>query len=205
DGIYHRNVLDGTTSDNLAYSARVNWDFMGHMGYEEGALRQTQCGWVGAVGAWAHYYSDAFQHNPFVKNADRLTWGVDAAVGFGGFSATAAYSMATWDSEQFEDVDLTTYLIQVGYLFPGSAWEIAARYSAYVYEDDFADFGASEMAGAVTYYIDGHADKVTLDVAWISSEEDGNRLWDYVNVYPGYWTTGDSDGMLVRLQWQLAL
>ncbi|HVG94314.1 MAG TPA: hypothetical protein VND21_07695, partial [Planctomycetota bacterium] len=47
DGIYHRNVLDGTTSDNLAYSARVNWDFMGHMGYEEGALRQTQCGWVG--------------------------------------------------------------------------------------------------------------------------------------------------------------
>ena len=87
----------------------------------------------------------------------------------------------------------------------GSAWEIAARYSAYTYEDDLADYGAWEAAGAVNYYIDGHADKVTLDVAWIGAEDDGNYLWDYVNVYPAYWSTGDSDGLLVRLQWQLAL
>ena len=205
DGIVHRNVLDGTTTDNLAYSARVNWDFMGHMGYEEGALRQTQCGWVGAVGAWAHYYSDAYQHNPFVKEADKLSWGVDAALGFGGFSLTAAWSMVTWDSEQFSDVDMTTYLLQVGYLFPGSAWEIAARYSAYAADDVGGDFGAWEAGGAVTYYVDGHADKVTLDAAWIGAEDDGNFTWDEFNVYPAYWHTGDSDGLLVRLQWQLAL
>ena len=70
---------------------------------------------------------------------------------------------------------------------------------------NFRDYGGSEIAGAVNYYIDGHADKVTLDVAWISSEDDGNYLWDYTNIYPGYWSTGDSDGLLVRLQWQLAL
>jgi hypothetical protein len=206
DGIEHRNVIDGWTSDNLAYSARVNWDFMGHMRYEEGALRQTECGWVGAVGAWAHYYSDAYTHNPFQKEADKLTWGVDLALGWGGFSMTAAYSMASWDYDSGNDVDLSTWLVQLGYLIPGTAWEIAARYSAYTNDLDVAEFGAYELAGAVNYYIDGHADKVTLDVAWIAAEDDGNNLpaWRY-DVYPGYWSTGDSDGLLVRLQWQLAL
>jgi hypothetical protein len=214
DGGGHRNVVDGFTSDNLAYSARVNWDFMGHMGYEEGALRQTECGWVGAVGAWAHYYSDALIHNPFQKFADKLTWGVDAAIGWGGLSFTGAYSMSTWDNVlgSGEDLETITYLAQIGYLFPGSAFEIAARYSAYSSEIADATFGASEIAGAVTYYIDGHADKVTLDVAWISAEDDGNVLiYDLLDDlvlysdYPGFWSTGDSDGMLVRLQWQLAL
>jgi hypothetical protein len=203
DGIEHRNVLDGYTGNNLAYSARVNWDFMGHMGYEEGALRQTECGWVGAVGAWIHYYADSFQHNPFTKYADRLTWGVDAALGWGGFSMTAAYSMASWDFASGSDTDLSTWLVQVGYLFPGTAWEIAARYSAYSVDEE--DVGAYELAGAVSYYIDGHADKVTLDVAWISPEDDGNVLYNDYDVYPAYWSTGDSDGLLVRLQWQLAL
>jgi hypothetical protein len=205
DGIEHRNVIDGTTSDNLAYSARVNWDFMGHMGYEEGALRQTECGWVGAVGAWVHYYADAYQHNPFVKDADKLTWGIDLALGWGGFSMTAAYSMASWDSSNANDVEVSTWLVQVGYLFPGTAWEIAARYSAYTADVDYADFGAYELAGAVSYYIDGHADKVTLDVAFIMADDDANIMPGLVGVYPAYWSTGDSDGMLVRLQWQLAL
>ena len=51
DGPVRRNVLDGNTDDPLAYSARINWDITGHMGYEEGALRQTTCGWVASVGA----------------------------------------------------------------------------------------------------------------------------------------------------------
>jgi hypothetical protein len=74
DGPVTRNVLDQGSNDNLAYSARINWDIKGHMGYEEGALRQTDCGWAASVGAWAHYYSDARSHNPFEKFADRLTW-----------------------------------------------------------------------------------------------------------------------------------
>jgi hypothetical protein len=215
DGIGHRNVVDGFTSDNLAYSARINWDIVGHMGYEEGALRQTECGWVASVGGWVHYYADALVHNPFAKFADKLTWGVDAAAGVGGFSATAAYNMSTWDNVfgSGEDIESTSWLVQVGFLFPGTAWEIAARYSAYTTEFGPAgDFGASEIAGAVTYYIDGHADKVTLDAAWIASEEDGNFLvYDVLDDfalysdYPAYWSTGDSDGLLVRLQWQLAL
>ena len=100
DGPVHHNVVDGRTDDPLAYSARVNWDIVGHAGYEEGALRQTTCGWVASVGGWAHYFVDHLLENALVKRADRLTWGFDAAVGYGGFSLTAAYSGNQWDNTQ---------------------------------------------------------------------------------------------------------
>ena len=199
DAIVHRNVLDGETSDNFAYSARFNWDIKGHLGYEEGALRSHDCAWAAAVGAWAHYYADAFQHNPFEKFADRMTWGVDGAFAWGGLSVTAAYSAATWEPSSGDSFDANSYLVQAGYLFPGTAWEVAARYSAYEAED--ADISADEIGVAVSYYIDGHADKVTLDAAFISSD-DVNR---FGAIYPAYLPSLDSDAILIRLQWQLAL
>jgi hypothetical protein len=201
DGIGHRNVVDGYTSDNLAYSARINWDFLGHMGYEEGALRQ-RCGeWAGAVGAWVHYYADAYSHRPYEKFADRLTWGVDLALGWGGFSMTAAYNMVSWDFDGGGDITASTYLVQLGYLFPGTAWEVAARWDGYMGDDDFDEVGAYEYAFGVNYYIDGHADKISVDVAFIT----GDNFNVNADTYPGYNVSGDSDAMLVRLQWQLAL
>ena len=205
DGPVHRNVLDGTTDDPLAYSARVNWDILGHMGYEEGALRQKSCGWSAAVGAWAHYFQDHLTENSLVQFAERFTWGVDAAVGYGGFSFTGAYNVVTFTDKNgagFE-FDGTSYLLQLGYLFPDTAWEIAARYDAYTQKPrGNADTGATEIGVAVNYYIDGHADKVTADIAFISSEDSGNILAD---TYAGYNATGQSDATLLRLQWQLAL
>ena len=203
DGPVHRNVLDGETSDCFAYSARVNWDIKGHLGYEEGALRGHDCDWAASIGAWAHYYTDARQHNPFNKFADRLTWGADAAFGWGGFSLTAAYSAWDWqnDASGFES-DGFSYLIQAGYLFSGTAWEIAARYAAYeanIGSNTFSE--ATEIGVAVNYYIDGHADKVTLDVAMISSDS----VNTFADTYAGYNATFDSDAILIRLQWQLAL
>ncbi|MCC7483312.1 MAG: hypothetical protein IT541_17500, partial [Hyphomicrobiales bacterium] len=203
DGPVHRNVLDGTTSDNFAYSARLNWDVKGHLGYEEGALHSTECAWALAIGAWVHYYADAARHRPFQKFADRLTYGIDAAFTWGGLSVTAAYSAFSWDFEFSDDRDGSAFLVQAGYLFPGTAWEVAARWSAYRVDNGGGfEPGADEIGAAVTYYIDGHADKVTLDVAFISAEDDGNFFSD---IYTGYSVTGTSDGMLVRLQWQLAL
>ena len=104
DGPVHRNVLDGSTDDPLAFGARVNWDIMGHMGYEEGALRQRSCEWVAAVGAWAYYFVDHALENPLdgANTLDRLSWGVDAAVGWGGFSMTAAYNALTLEADGFE-------------------------------------------------------------------------------------------------------
>ncbi|MFO0932198.1 MAG: porin [Planctomycetota bacterium] len=198
DGPVHRNVLDGTTDDCFAYSARVNWDIKGHLGYEEGALRSHECEWAASLGAWAHYYTDHDFENPFRKFADRLTWGVDAAFAWGGFSFTAAYNAFNWDGPNGE-ADGMSYLVQAGYLFPGTAWELAARYDHY--EVDDANASADEIGVAVNYYIDGHADKVTLDVAFITSD-DVNALAD---TYAGYSPSFDSDAVLIRLQWQLAL
>ena len=208
DGPVHRNVLDGTTDDPLAYSARVNWDIKGHMGYEEGALRQHSCEWSAAVGAWAHYYADHLTENVLVKKMDRLTWGVDAAAGWGGLSLTAAYSGINWDGSDLlgTEFDGFAWFAQAGYLFPDTAWEIAARYGVQSREYDVTDpyktFGATEYAFAVNYYIDGHADKVTLDASFIQADDDGNYLAD---AYAGYSATDTSDAMLLRLQWQLAL
>ncbi len=200
DGPVHRNVLDGETSDCFAYSARVNWDIKGHLGYEEGALRSHECEWAASVGAWAHYYTDHQQENPFVKYADRLAWGVDAAFAWGGFSFTAAYSAFDWSSDSpANDVDGFSWLAQAGYLFPGTAWELAVRYDHHEVGDSRAK--GDEIGIAVNYYIDGHADKVTIDVAFITSD-DVNLVAD---TYAGYSSTFESDAVLVRLQWQLAL
>ena len=198
-------MLDGETDDPLAFSARLNWDIMGHMGYEEGALRQRSCDWTAAAGVWGHYFMDHRIENTLDNDDtnERLTYGVDAAIGWGGFSMTAAYSMLTQEFGGGFKVDGTSYLVQLGYLFPDTAWEIAARYSAYSTEPDGGfDTGATEIGVAVNYYIDGHADKVTWDVAFISPEDEGNFFED---IYTGYARTDDSDGLLVRLQWQLAL
>ena len=115
---------------------------------------------------------------------------------------TAAYNGATWDGDVNVSSDSFSYLIQLGYLFPDTAWEIAARYSAYEFEPDAGTTATgNEIAVAVNYYIDGHADKVTLDAAFISTD-DVNFLSD---TYAGYNATGTGDGIMLRLQWQLAL
>jgi hypothetical protein len=202
-----RNVLGHSTSDCFAYGARVNWDFLNHIGYEEGAVRQSTCEWYGSFGAWVSYYTDHSQERPLVKFANRLMWGADLALGYGGWSFTAAYNSLTFDSSDVGvDAQGYSWFAQLGYLFPDTAWELAVRYGAYNHEDDFfgagAQGGATEWAAAVNFYIDGHADKLTLDAAFISPEDDGNF---HADTYPAYHTTGDSDAILIRFQWQLAL
>ena len=204
DGPVHRNVLDGTTDDPMAYGARINWDIKGHMGYEEGALRQHSCELVMALGVWGNYFVDHRQENTLVQFADRTSYGLDLAVGYGGLSLTAAYNVVTWDNQgAFPEIDTFSYLAQLGYLFSDTAWEIAARYSVYEHDPVGTSlFGASEYAFAVNYFIDGHADKITADIAFISADNDGNLLAD---TYAGYNVTFSSDATLLRLQWQLAL
>jgi hypothetical protein len=205
DGPRTRNVLDVTTNDNLAYSARVNWDVKGHMGYEEGALRQHECEWLLSVGAWAFAYTNIDHDKSHTSDGDVLCWGFDAAAGYGGWSATAAYS--AWDVGDVDfgsDVSGWSWLAQVGYLFPCTAWEVAARYSVYSFEyDGSSTYGAAEWGFAVNYYVDGHSDKLTLDVSLIQGDyEEANYFEDF---YAAYWRTYDGNATLIRFQWQLAL
>jgi hypothetical protein len=205
DGPVTRNVLDQGSNDNLAYSARINWDIKGHMGYEEGALRQHSCEWLLAVGAWGVAYSDVLFDKSHTKFGDRTAYGFDVASGYGGFSFTGAISWVTQDSSDVGfEFDAWSYLVQLGFLIPDTAWEFAARYSAYTFEiDNGPTFGGAEYAFAVNYYIDGHSDKLTLDVAFIDgSYEDANVLFD---TYAAYIPTGEGNAVLIRFQWQLAL
>ena len=100
--------------------------------------------------------------------------------------------------------DAWSWLVQIGHRIPGSAWELSARYDAYTFDPHGpGTFGASELGFAVNYYVDGHGDKLTLDVSFIDGgTEDGNLLAD---VYAGYNGTGRSDAVLLRFQWQMAL
>ena len=59
------------------------------------------------------------------------------------------------------------YYVQAAYFIIPKKLQIAARYSAYeanIGSNTFSE--ATEIGVAVNYYIDGHADKVTLDVAF---------------------------------------
>jgi hypothetical protein len=204
DGPATRNVLDTTSNDNLAYSARVNWDIKGHIGYEEGALRQHQCEWVASVGAWAYAYTNILNDKTHVSAGDILAWGVDAAVGYGGWSFTGAYDY--WEQKDADfgvDLDGWAWFAQLGYLFPDTAWEVAARYGWYTHHVT-TDFTGSEIGAVVNYYIDGHSDKLSLDAAWLTSEDDGSFYGS--DVYAGYRNVGaDNTALMLRFQWQLAL
>ena len=209
DGPARRNILDGMSNDNLAYSARVNWDVIGHMGYEECALNQHECEWRLSVGAWAWAYTAVEMDKPHTVAGELLDWGVDVAGGYGGWTFCAAYSYGENKNPDvgFEEMTSNCWCVQAGYLFPNTAWEVAARYSRIdmtmgsgIMEMEDA---AHEIAFAVNYFIDGHSDKLTADVSFISADKDGNNMLR--DVYTGYQPTGNGDAIMVRLQWQLAL
>ena len=212
-----RNVIDQRTSDNVAFSGRLNWAFLAPIGYTEGALNNSTCNWYGELGAWGYYYADR-DDAPHTQITDAVRFGVDLAMGYGGFSFTAAFNITADENAAGAKLDTTSYLVQLGYHFPGTAWEIAARYSAYDSDRD-AGFGnaawlgggaVSEFAFGINYYLNGHGNKLQLDAAWVDGSDAASALiFDPYTGYPGASaTTGSGDGtygLLLRFQWQLAL
>jgi hypothetical protein len=205
-----RNVLDHRTSDNLAYSIRLNWAFLDAIGYEEGALRQKTCQWYGELGAWAFYYADRVDKTHLAVY-DSLAWGLDLALGWGGFSLTAAWSSCEFAGSDVlpDDTEVTTWLVQLGYHFPGTAWEIAARVDG-VDVSTGVDGELIEYAFGVNYYLNGHANKLQLDVSFLEASDDFGdpfRMPVPDLHYPGYQGAfaGENSAILIRFQWQLAL
>lgn len=80
----------------------------------------------------------------------------------------------------------------------------AARWSRLRAEvlDDHADL--TELAGVVNYYLNGHANKLSVDITALASGGEGGVA--LVDIYSGLRSPGnDEDELLVRFQWQLAL
>jgi hypothetical protein len=200
-----RNVLDPRTDDNVAFSGRFNWAFLEPIYYEEGALRQSTCTWYGEVGAWGHYYADR-QDGAHVNFGDNLNFGADLALGTGGFSFTAAFTKGKVKDSFVgaSDIDSTIFLVQAGYLFPGTAWEVAARFSKVKVEEGAFTGSLQEVAGAINYYLNGHGNKMSLDVSFLSETDADLGFFDaYTGIQP---LPGAEDkAMLIRFQWQLAL
>ena len=218
-----RNVIDVRTSDSLAYSGRLNWAFLNPTGYQEGAVAQQTCRWYGEIGAWGYHYADRADRG-HVTTTNALRYGADLALGYGGFSFTGAYSMGRDENAADGTADYTTWLVQLGYLFPGSAWEIAVRWDVYDSDQGTPAFGGGpqqlpfptsgqvrEFAIGLNYYLNGHGNKLQLDASWVQGEDPGSLLLaDPYAGYPGVSANGagrgdDTFGMLLRFQWQLAL
>ena len=159
---------------------------------------------------------------PHTTITDSVRYGIDLALGYGGFSLTAAYNAGSDDiGAAGPTVDHTAYLFQLGYHFPGSAWEIAARWDAYDSDNPAlvvapqqmpaGNGTVSEFAFGVNYYLNGHGNKLSLDVSMVSGDDAGSFMQP--DVYAGYplpfngAASGGADnyGMLIRFQWQLAL
>jgi hypothetical protein len=203
-----RNIWDQGTDDNVSISGRVNWAFLKPIGYEEGALRQNTCDWYGELGVWAYYHADRLDKAHFADQPDYLFWGVDLALGYGGFSFTSAFNYMDLSSGAggVGDATIWTALVQLGFLFPDTAWEIAARWSNISIDPvgPTDSITHMEFAGAVNYYLNGHGNKLTLDVAYVQADKDFG--FNFNDLYTGYHSIqADKTGLLVRFQWQLAL
>ena len=103
------------------------------------------------------------------------------------------------------DIDTTIILVQAGYLFPSTAWEIAARFEQRGSEQGAFTGTMTEIAAAMNYYLNGHGNKMSLDVTI-----DGRVGWGPLNFFDVY--TGiqplpgiEDNAILIRFQWQLAL
>jgi hypothetical protein len=205
DGPVRRNVVDVETNDNLAFSARVDWDVIGHTPFDECGLGQHECQWNLALGAWGYYYEDVLTDKPHVTAGHIADLGVDFQAGYGSWTLCGSYTWSEWkDGDPGFDPDSSAscWCVQAGYLFPGTAWQVAARYSQVSMDAMGMTMGAHEFGFAVNYYVDGNADKLTADVSFISADDDGN---EFADTYAGYNVTGDGDALLFRFQWQLAL
>ena len=206
-----RNVMNTLTSDNFMYSGRINWAFLEPIGYTEGATRFNSCTWYGEIGVWGSYYADRFD-KPHVAVGDRAIAGLDLALGYGGFSLNGSF---TWFKFKGSDLGIAReewYIghLQLGYMFPGTAWEIAARGSYYerkIGSGNELKPTTTTFGAGINYYLNGHSNKLQLDFTWIKAEADGEAGGGYMDVYPGVPLGFNSDGshMLFRFQWQLAL
>jgi hypothetical protein len=193
EGPSMRNVLDQLSDDHVGFSGRLDWSFSSFgrpLIHTETAVRQREGEWNVGAGLWAYTLHHA-------SLQDRFLWGVDAHAAWGGLTGNAGYQYVRFDdSDVVEDLHSHSWNIQVGYLFPGTAVEVAGR--ATRFQEEFG--GGSEYGFGVNYYLNGPSNRLSLDVTWIRAEDEGNFLG---SPYPGFNPTFDADAALVRLQWQI--
>ena len=81
---------------------------------------------------------------------------------------------------------------------------LAARFSSVEVEQGAFTGSMTEIAAAINYYLNGHGNKMTLDVSMIDEADADLNFFDvYTGIQP---LPGIEDNaILIRFQWQLAL
>lgn len=223
DGV--RTVLDHTTADTLAFGARVDYRLAGSpIGFEEGRLGARSCELDAELGAWGFAFADRTDR-PHTTRRDVWRIGLDGAFGYGPWSLTGGFTYGRDDDIQGsgDDIECSAWLVQGGYHVPGSPWEVVGRFSGYDVRPErgipagvnpFGDGHVLEFAAGLNYYLNGHRNKLQLDVAYIAGQDiedqglgdffSSTLIWDAYAGLPGRMFR-EEDGLLVRFQWQLAL
>lgn len=216
----------GTESD-FAFTARAEWlangtwdqfsDFTSMPGSDFGLL----------IGGAAHWETvdegDVIDSTGVVSaegDSDYLAWTLDISLEGDGWNAFAAYNGSNADIEVSdiagvgEDIDGDTdptdhgFVVQGGFFFPDTDWELFARYDLTLFDDDERPIGEddddsfSSLTAGVNYYMHGHAAKFTGDVVYFIDDSIPSGFDDR-NDGIGRVGGGDNDEFAVRLQFQL--
>ncbi|MDX2115140.1 MAG: porin [Planctomycetota bacterium] len=207
----------GAGESDYGVTGRAEW----LLGGEWGALRDftspAGAGLTAMAGAAVNFEGGGAGSSEFAAGDYRaVTWTADLSLegdGWNGFAAVVG------SHADYEDLtaslggvaaggDLATddygFVVQGGYVLPGTDWEVFARYEATLAEGSRPGSNPGGVFDAVTagvnYYMYGHASKFTADVL-----VQLDRLNPLVGGRPASGTLGDDDETEVslRLQWQL--
>lgn len=191
----------GNENDGHLYVARVSFQPMGPFGYSESDIARTD------DHLWFFNFAAALEEGEqgaieiadkdYDTNVDKESYTVGVGYRHGGLHVQGEYYWHEADFDSAEN-EFTTiergmdgWYLQVGHVFPGSAWELAGRYSEWDPDDDVDHDAVSEsMIGVTKYFEDlGHSLKIDADVALIEEEDpDG---------------TDTIEDLRVRLQFQI--
>lgn len=146
-------------------------------------------------------------------DSDFFGWTVDASFEGDGWNIYAAYMGTSTDIDFDPGTDPAVdgssdpvdhgFVVQGGFFFPDTDWELFGRYDIQIFDDDeraFSDDNFSTLTFGVNNYIHGHAAKFTADVVYYI--DDLNNIRD-TDTGSGRVGGGDDDEWAIRLQFQL--
>lgn len=116
-----------------------------------------------------------------------------------GFYAAYLGSISDVSGDDFYDIGL---LAQVGYLIPGTQWEIFGRYGLLLLDDENPLIGDedtfNEITGGVNYYFKGHDAKATVDITFLPDGSPDSHSGLGIK-------SGEDEQLIIRGQFQLLI
>lgn len=198
---------DLSGSGRPLYFARLQWnptgegvDFVGSdLSYHDELAISVAYAWADHESRFSRFSSSGGgQLKRWVNNDQQINnisqFNVDSALKYKGFSWQGEYHEKEVSAPAQATLDLDGFYVQGGYFLHHTvAWwpeniEVAMRYAAYESQVDFSTRKNRERALAANWFLNGHNNKLTVDITKydLSSSD-----------YPDY------DDTRVRLQWDV--